>query len=55
VVVRIGGVESDEKSVWEGMKDVVDGQVASLDVLDRGEQVDWERLDKVSFFVLQFY
>jgi EKC/KEOPS complex subunit CGI121/TPRKB len=51
LVVRIGGQQSAEE-VWEGMKGLVEGQVASLGELDEGTGVDWARVDKVSQCVI---
>ena len=50
ITVRIGGTGSEEEvqAVWKGMEEVVKGELISLDQLDRGDEVDWSRIDKVS-------
>jgi hypothetical protein len=52
LVIRIGGQDGDEKVVFEAMRGLVEGDLAGLQLLDMGEQVDWARLDKVSYRVL---
>lgn len=46
IVVRIGGNQSTEE-VWEGMKELVEGDITNLGELDEGTGVDWGRVDKV--------
>ena len=48
-MVRIGGQQPVEE-VWEGMKELVEGEVAGLGELDEGTGVDWARVDKVCLY-----
>lgn len=47
VVVKFGGQGSVEE-IWKGMEDVVQGELLSLDELERGDGIDWQKVDKVS-------
>ncbi|WVQ93469.1 hypothetical protein IAU59_000543 [Kwoniella sp. CBS 9459] len=56
-VVRIGGPEESAEEVYKGIESVVDGELVSWDVFDRGAldgsggeagvQNDWARIDKI--------
>ena len=48
-MVRIGGQQPAEE-VWQGMKELVEGEVAGLGELDEGTGVDWARVDKVCLY-----
>jgi EKC/KEOPS complex subunit CGI121/TPRKB len=42
-----GQEETDAQEMWRQMNEVVKGELESLDELDKGESVDWSRVDKV--------
>ncbi|EIW69017.1 hypothetical protein TREMEDRAFT_62735 [Tremella mesenterica DSM 1558] len=47
LVVRLGSPGPSEE-IWDKIEHVVRGQLVSLDELNQGEIVDWQRVDKVS-------
>lgn len=58
IVVRIeesvssGSLPERQAEVWKGIEGVVKGDLVSVKELDKGDKVDWSRVDKVSYFRL---
>lgn len=47
-VVRYGDDSMSQQQVWDMIKDIVKGDLTSVDELDAPGKPDWPRIDKVS-------